>query len=194
MLTSDVIWQLFVGAGGRFLMAWIAYKVFMDGLTRHMEASPVSYQLYASLTFSTNTLFASWYAVKGVWYTKGWRSKIFLAWFSISTIYMLGFPTLMSATAGYLTPSTAGYQMNDGVFVVPQSPQLQYCYNVTAGALIGYENGTTAHGPPVSQLDIDAVYTDSVPQVISTLEKSYSLFASLYNGEISSYMILRHKI
>ena len=53
----DVIWQLFVGAGGRFVMAWIAYKGFMDGLTRQLEGTPMSYRLYASMIFDTNSLF-----------------------------------------------------------------------------------------------------------------------------------------
>lgn len=56
--------------GGRLVMAWISYTVFMDGLTRLMERSPVSYNLYASLTFSTTTLFTAWYAMKSVFLLK----------------------------------------------------------------------------------------------------------------------------
>ena len=59
----DVIWQLFVGAGGRVVMAWIAYKVFMDGLARQLEGTPMSYQLYASMIFDTNSLFSVWYVI-----------------------------------------------------------------------------------------------------------------------------------
>lgn len=81
-------------------MAWISYKVFMDGLTRITEQSPISYNLYACLTFSTTSLFSTYYALKAVFFSKGWRSKCFLLWFGISTIYVLGFPTLISATAG----------------------------------------------------------------------------------------------
>lgn len=135
-------------------MAWIAYKVFMDGLTRLMEQTPMSYQLYASLTFTTNSLFSTYYATKALFRSKGWRSKFFLSWFGLSTLYMLGFPTLMSATAGYLTPSTAGFNMTDGTFLTANSPELISCYNVTAGALVGYKNGTVFPGPPVSQFDI----------------------------------------
>ena len=154
----DVIWQLFIGAGGRFLMAWIAYLVFMDGLTRLMEDKPVAYDLYASLTFSTTSLFAMWYGFKAIIFTKGWRSKAFMLWFTLSTIYMLGFPTLMSATAGYLTPSTSGYNMTDGTFLTPNSEELHTCWNVPSGALIGANNGSVFVGPPTYQWDAMSYY------------------------------------
>ncbi len=74
----DVVWQLFVGMGGRLVMALVAYTVFMDGLARIMEDSAISYQLYASLTFSTTSLLTTGRAVKGVMATKGWRGQDFL--------------------------------------------------------------------------------------------------------------------
>ena len=52
----DVMWQLLVGAGGRFLMGWISYIIFMDGLTRLMENTPISFNLHAALTFSRPSL------------------------------------------------------------------------------------------------------------------------------------------
>jgi len=185
----DVIWQLFVGAGGRFMMAWISYKVFMDGLTRLAEQSPISYNLYTSLTFSTTSLFAAWYSLKAVFFSKGWRIKCFLLWVGLSTLYVLGFPTLMTATAGYLTPSTAGFNMLDGTFLQPSSPNLRSCYNVFAGALIGYTNDTVAGGPPVSVLDV--VNQDQscgyhwLCANVPNLWQDYPLYASLLNGEIA---------
>ena len=130
-------------------MALVAYTVFMDGLARIMEDSAVSYQLYASLTFSTTSLLTTGRAVKGVMATKGWRGKMFLAWFAISSIYVLGFPTLISATAGYLKPSTAGFKIDNSTFLTPDSPALKSCYEVNDGALIGLQNGTVVQGPPV---------------------------------------------
>ncbi len=185
----DVIWQLLGGAGGRFLMAWISYKVFMDGLTRLAERSPVSFDLYISLTFSTTSLYSAWYSLKAVISSKGWRNKWFLLWFFLSTLYVLGFPTLISATAGYLTPSTAGYNMLDGSFLQPSSPLLRSCYNVSGGALIGYANDTVAPGPPVSVFDPSNPFAHcaSYDECGKTLNlwKDYPLFASLLNGEIA---------
>lgn len=82
-------------------------------------------------------------------YTKRWRGKIFLAWFAVSSIYVLGFPTLMSAAAGYLKPSTADFRIDNATFRTPDSPALRNCYQVNYGALIGLQNGTVVQGPPV---------------------------------------------
>ena len=149
----DVTWQLLGGAGGRFLMAWISYKVFMDGLTRLIEQPPISYKVFLSLTFSTTSLYAVWNAFKAGFTSQGWRTKAFLSWFIISTIYVLGFPTLLGAAAGYLTPSTAGFRMTDGTFLQPDSPDLRSCFQVFGGALIGHSNGSVALGPPVFVLN-----------------------------------------
>ena len=142
----DVVWQLFVGAGGRLWLAWISYKVFMDGLTRLTEQSPISYDLYASLAFSTSSLWTTYSALKGLLFAKGWRVKVFLCWFAMSTIYVLGFPTLMSATAGYVSPSTGGWNMSDGTFLTPQSGELKSCMTFFNGAKFGYSNDTIAEG------------------------------------------------
>ena len=142
----DVLWQLFVGAGGRLWLAWVSYKVFMDSLTRLTEQAPISYNLYASLAFSTTSLWTTCIALKGLLFSKGWRTKVFLSWFAMSTIYVLGFPTLMSATAGYVSPSTAGWNMTDGTFLTPESEGLQSCMTFFNGASFGYSNDTIAEG------------------------------------------------
>jgi len=49
----DILWQLLVGAGPRFLMSCLAFKVFMEGIICLMEASPLLYELHTTLTFST---------------------------------------------------------------------------------------------------------------------------------------------
>lgn len=192
----DVIWQLFVGAGGRFWLAWISYKVFMDGLARLTEKSPISYNLYASLTFSTTTLWTTYFALKGVFFAKGWRCKFFLLWFGISTLYVLGFPTLMSATAGYVIPSTSGFQMSDGVFLTPDSESLTSCFEVHDGALIGLTNETIAQGPPVSQYNAMYPNTSDISKPFDSLgipsfNKSYPLFASLLNCKIAPNLFNR---
>lgn len=182
----DVIWQLFVGAGGRFWLAWVSYRVFMDGLTRLMEQSPVSYNLYASLTFSTTSIWSTYYALKAVFFSRGWRKKLFLLWFGLATTYVLGFPTLMSATAGYVSPSTAGFKMSDGIFLTPDSDSLRTCYSVDDGALIGQTNNTIAEGPPVSVFnafnnwDSDRSTFKPWPGG-SNFNTTYPLYASLLN-------------
>ena len=179
----DVMWQLFVGMGGRLLMAWISYTVFMDGLTRLMEGVPISYDLYASLTFSSMSLYSTWLALKAVYTLKGWKGRAFLFWFAVSSLYILGFPTLMSATAGYLSPSSTGVAMPDGNFLTSDSPELRSCYNVTNGALVGLTNGTIAEGPPVSTYDVMEGLYAGYYGVDNPYRNATHLFSVLYNSK-----------
>lgn len=127
----DVVWDFSVGQGGRLLLAWISYKVFMDGLARLMETSPVSYQLYAKMVFETTSLSTTWHCARAVFTRHGWRGRAFLAWFIVATVYVLGFSTLMSAATGYVGSTTAAFLMHDKDFVSTGSSQISNCYNIT---------------------------------------------------------------
>lgn len=180
----DVIWDLVVGQGGRFFLGWISYKVFMDGLVRVMEKSAVSHELYASMAFEPMCVMSIWNSVKALSMTRGWRSKVFLAWFCISTFYVLAFSTLISAGSGYVTPSTAGFTMADGSFLTASSESLIQCFNLTDGALIGLPNGTIVPGPPnhVAEEAIDEARSSSYYPLKFDKLKSVSseLFYNLY--------------
>lgn len=149
----DVIWQLIIGAGGRFLMSWISYIVFMDGLVFLTEQTAVSFDLHAHMIFSTTSLYSVWYALKEVSRLSGWRAKGFLIWFAVSTIYVLAFQTVISATGGYVQPSQLGYKMRDGTVLNSTSPAFTTCFEMTHGSLIGLTDGAIINGPSVSQYD-----------------------------------------
>ena len=175
--TIDVVWDLFVGQGGRALIGWISYKVFMDGLLRVMEQSTVSYALYASMAFEPNSLMSIWNSMRALSKTKGWRSKALIVWFSVSTIYVLAFSTLISAGSGYVTPSSAGFMMYDGSFVTAGSDTLTACFNLTDGALIGRLNGTIVPGPQYRVL----ADPQNLPPTFDPVRASSSdLFYTLY--------------
>ena len=108
----DTVWDLIIGQGGRLLLAWIAFKVFMDGLARLMEASAVSYDVYISMVFEVASIRSVWQSLVAIREHR-WRGREFLAWFCFATAYVLGFPTLMSAATGYINPSSSGYRMPD---------------------------------------------------------------------------------
>lgn len=143
----DVIWDLFIGQGGRLLMAWAAYRVFMDGLVSLMETTPLSYDLYTSLVFETTSLLSTWKAVTTLIKSQSWRSRVFMLWFCLATFYILSWPTLMGAATGYVNPSTPGYSMTDGNFVMASASNLTTCISLDRGEMIGEPNGTIVPGP-----------------------------------------------
>ena len=123
----DVIWDLVIGQGGRLLMAWAAYRVFMDALVSLMESTSVSYDVYSSLVFDTTSLLSTWEATKALVKSANWRSRVFMFWFCLASFYTLSFPTLMGAATGYVNPSNPGYSMDDGSFVMASDSDLTSC-------------------------------------------------------------------
>ena len=146
----DVLWDFLVGQGGRLLLAWISYKVFMDGLARLMETSLISYQLYANMVFETTSLQTTWHCARAISTGHGWRGRAFLAWFTVATIYVLGFSTLMSAATGYVGSSTASYRMPDNDFVTGGSKSILSCYKITLQDPHGFQLSTKlVKGPSI---------------------------------------------
>ncbi|KAL8956432.1 MAG: hypothetical protein Q9193_006051 [Seirophora villosa] len=150
----DLVFDLLVGQGGRLLLAAVAYIVFMDALLRSMEITTVPYQLYTSLVFSSNSLIATWHSIRAVSTTNGWRGKAYLIWCALAMIYVLAFPTLIESATGYVSPSSPGFDIDNGTMVRADSNELISCLNVTSGLLINLpENNTIALGPPAHTFD-----------------------------------------
>ena len=150
----DLVFDLIIGQGGRLLLAAVSYIVFMDALVRSLETTAISHNLYASLVFSSTSLIATWRASKAVFFTPGWRAKLYLTWCALAMVYVLAFPTLIESMTGYVNPSSAGFQLANGQFVTSDSDDLKSCFNVTAGLLLGFDkNDTKAIGPPAHVFD-----------------------------------------
>ena len=184
----DVVFDLFVGQGLRFILGLISYNVFMDGLTRMMEVGSVSYTAFASLAFSPISLSSVWEAVKEIYKAKGWRPKLFLFWFAIATFYVLGTTTLLSAASGYVNPSSTRYQMPDGSFAASNSDNLTSCFDVgDAGNLIGLEKHTMVDGPPAHRLDpltgtLDqSFYESDDSETIQSILVHFPLYKAIFN-------------
>ncbi|KAF2733838.1 hypothetical protein EJ04DRAFT_438279 [Polyplosphaeria fusca] len=104
----DIAWDLIVGRGGQLLLAWVNYRVFNEWLVYHMEQHLTSYKMYTAVAFETTSM-----ATLGVlgkeFLAFGERSWLkFFRWLGVlcmflSTLYVLSFPTLMSAMTGYIT-------------------------------------------------------------------------------------------
>lgn len=167
----DVVWDLVIGQGGRLLLAWISYVVFMDGLARLMESSAISYQLYAFVVFETSSLTSIWSSLKAVSTGHGWRGRAFLAWFGLATMYVLGYPTLMSAATGYLNPSDIRYRVRNDMLIPPDSDELTHCLQVHNAPAIGLDADYLVQGPSDEKFEI--LSRDD-------LRSNYTFFYTLY--------------
>jgi hypothetical protein len=195
----DTVWDLIVGQGGRLLLVWISYIVFMDGLARLMETSLVSYQLYASIVFETSSLASTWQSLKAVSTGHGWRGRAFFAWFGLATMYVLGYPTLMSAATGYVNPLAIRFRMPDQSLIAPDSEELQHCLRLVNGSAVGLSDGYVVPGPSdrvlekfISNLDdFELAY----PQFYTfALCKHIQTTISLLRALIHIYIYIQHRL
>ena len=148
----SIAWDLVVGQGGRFLQAWILYKVTCDALSFLMERYRVPYEVYASSTLSPGSLENLYSLVKLL----GRRRKpgVYLTaiWLLLSFVHVLGFPTLWSAATGYVNPTAWKFGMPDGVLVDLKSDRLAYCYTCVDCGKIGLGNNMTLLSDSFSKL------------------------------------------
>lgn len=56
----DVAWDIVVGQGGRFLLAWLLFHVGGDCMIWMMEASAVPYHMIASVMFAPVSMSSTW--------------------------------------------------------------------------------------------------------------------------------------
>jgi hypothetical protein len=136
----DVIWDVVVGRGGQFVLAFIAYRVHSGCLVRDLETRPVSYRLFSALSMDSGTLHSLWVVL-----TESRRYKISslirLVSIAYSIAYVLSFPTLMGAMTGYTTKWTPYVAQDDGSMVKLASYD-RVKYIIVDGSRIGLENDT----------------------------------------------------
>ena len=124
----DIFWDIVVGQGGRFLQAWLLYKVSCDALVFLMERSCVPYDLYASLTLSPGSLESLYSIAKLLRRRRGYETGLTAVWLFWSTVHVLAYPTLWSAATGYVNPTEWNYRMPDNSLINLQSDNLTFCY------------------------------------------------------------------
>lgn len=88
----DLAWNWIVGRGLQGILSIIAYRVFSDALLRVTEMTPISYELYATISFFSTKPTMIWQLLKGLGTQGNWRTKFILSWLVISIIYLLSFP------------------------------------------------------------------------------------------------------
>ncbi|KAF2140405.1 uncharacterized protein K452DRAFT_360019 [Aplosporella prunicola CBS 121167] len=120
--TIDIIFDLFVGRGGQLLLGIIAYPIISNAVLHEMETHPASYAFFTSISFNTTSIPTVFYAVKHTARRcrQNWNLKSFLygIGISLSILYVIAFPTLISATTGYSTSQEPAVNMEDGTIVL----------------------------------------------------------------------------
>ncbi|KAJ4985482.1 hypothetical protein SVAN01_09047 [Stagonosporopsis vannaccii] len=100
----DVVWDIIqcVGRGGQLLLAIISWRVFARYLTICMETEPVTYRVFRTIFIESDvSILSTCRTIKSFVRQRGLRSKVAMVFMAATMVFVLAFPTLMSAMSGY---------------------------------------------------------------------------------------------
>lgn len=109
----DLCWNTVLGRGGQAIMGYTSYSVVTSALMRIAEVTPVTYTLFAGLSFHPNSVFTIVDLVKGVRTLRGWRPKFAMFWLLFSSVLILAMPSIIDASTGYIQPQSLFYVSGD---------------------------------------------------------------------------------
>lgn len=133
--TIDIVWDLAVGQGGRAILIWLSGITFRDALVRVAERDVVPYSLFASISFSDN-LQTTIDSALAVWKSSRSHSRMTVLWILLATVYVLSFPTLLSASTSYVTASTRSIKLVDNATVPVEA------FGQSASYVYDFRNGS----------------------------------------------------
>lgn len=90
-----------MGRGGQALLVWISFKVYTRALLRVSEQTAIRYATYQAITLKNCSTSGTVQLFKDCFKSNPRRVTMILAWMTVSTMYTLAFPTLVSAMSGY---------------------------------------------------------------------------------------------
>ncbi len=132
----DVIWDVVVGRGGQSILAIVSFKVFTKALTRLLEErrSSVSYSMFEAVVFQGASLSSIWKMGSTVCRKLTGREIAAFIWMAVASVYLLSFPTLLSAMTGYTTHVSPYFNTTEGIKISWSNVTMpQAAYIITDG-------------------------------------------------------------
>ena len=126
----DLVWDIGVGHGGRFLHGWVFYHIACKTITWILEYSALRYSFLLNMLFWPDSLSSLWSLVKSLAEKQRPRALLTLTILTYGVAHILFFTTLWSAATGYQSPSLDGYAMPDQSWVVRNTDTLRMCWSL----------------------------------------------------------------
>lgn len=113
----DVVWDVVVGRGGQSILAVITFKVFTKALTRLLKdrQTSVSYGMFEAVVFQEASLSSIWKMGSHLSTRLTGREIVAFTWMIMASIYVLSFPTWLSAMTRYTTNFSPYFNTTEGV-------------------------------------------------------------------------------
>jgi hypothetical protein len=195
----DVVWDVVVGRGGQSILAVLTFKVFTKALTRLLEdrQKSVSYGMFEAVVFQEASPSSIWKMGSNLRTRLTGGEIVVFIWMIMSSIYVLSFPTWLSAMTGYTTNVSPYLNTTEGVKISWSNITLhRVAYTIYDGDRIGltspyivhndgysndrqweYDNcaRTASYGRDVNTLPVGgqiALYTSECELILATLTSS----------------------
>ncbi|USP80363.1 hypothetical protein yc1106_07637 [Curvularia clavata] len=98
----DIVWDIGFGRGGQVILAYISWREFARYLTICMASEPVAYQVFRTIFIENDaSVLSTCRTIKSFITERRLRSKVAMAFMTATMLFILAFPTLMSAMSGY---------------------------------------------------------------------------------------------
>ncbi|KAH8674291.1 hypothetical protein BX600DRAFT_227700 [Xylariales sp. PMI_506] len=177
----DIVWNLFVGRLGQFVLAYVTYRVMAVWLVDAMTRYPVPYQMVRETALPSSSGFMvllQFLRVRSstpIW--KHCKGQIIV--FAFCILYVLIFPTLNSAMSGYRAAGTPYFQAPNGDLI--EIPNLtnttanpenvrRVRFSIANGSLIGQSDPTYAWGAVISGSNETGFAQPGTPLNITTFQ------------------------
>lgn len=118
---------------GQTVLIYCSWKAFSVHVRLSMEHQPITYRTFWTIFMQREVTFRSFVRMlRDFTSRRGLRSKVAMIFIIVTMIFLMAFPTLVSAMTGYTGYSEAVVKLDDG-FQVPFSDFEQFYYIVHDG-------------------------------------------------------------
>ncbi|KAI0410727.1 hypothetical protein F5X98DRAFT_359009 [Xylaria grammica] len=99
----DTFWDLVVGRGGQVCLALVSWRLFADCATVSLVTQPLSFAAFRTIFLESEpSIFSTWTIAKSFIFQKRVASKFTSGFIIFAMVFILAWPTLISAATGYV--------------------------------------------------------------------------------------------
>ncbi|GAW22628.1 hypothetical protein ANO14919_121700 [Xylariales sp. No.14919] len=99
----DTFWDLVVGRGGQACLALVSWRLFADCATVSLVTQPLSFAAFRTIFLESEpSIFSTWTIAKSFIFQKRVASKFTSGFIIFDMVFILAWPTLISAATGYV--------------------------------------------------------------------------------------------
>ncbi|XXG98960.1 hypothetical protein Hte_005293 [Hypoxylon texense] len=124
----DIFWDILIGRVGQAFMGFLSCRAFADYVTTSMDVAPVTYSTFFTIFLQDEPSIVSNFRLARDFFSgRGFNSRVATLFMIGSMLFLLSWPTIASAMAGYTTINKAFVQdFNDNFIPFSEFKPIAY--------------------------------------------------------------------